>query len=221
MYLGLGLKRAHSAIHILERKMKKAFVILTIMILVACSVFATESATIRVTTKVDSKTPTFVLKAGLTPDSFDKAISDDEADNVLGWETVEKSIKAEDIVVFFEIIQKGDSRAIGEKYSLNIEASEMILILNEDGSQLASNTDIYKTTKGKVSNPTGIGNEKAIVEVTNVKSTSKDVATIVTEYTGTVTDGTPIAKFTVTWAKDNNAPDGIYQASVVLKVSKQ
>ena len=201
--------------------MKKAFVILTIMILVACSVFATESATIRVTTKVDSKTPTFVLKAGLTPDSFDKAISDDEADNVLGWETVEKSIKAEDIVVFFEIIQKGDSRAIGEKYSLNIEASEMILILNEDGSQLASNTDIYKTTKGKVSNPTGIGNEKAIVEVTNVKSTSKDVATIVTEYTGTVTDGTPIAKFTVTWAKDNNAPDGIYQASVVLKVSKQ
>ena len=201
--------------------MKKAFIILTVLILIACSAFATESATIRVTTKVDSKAPTFVLKAGLAPDSFDKAISDDEADNILGWETVEKSIKAEDIVVFFEILQKGDSRAIGEKYSLNIEASEMILILNEDGSPLASDTDIYRTTKGKVSDPTGIGNEKAIVEVTNVKSTTKDVATIVTEYTGTVTDGTPIAKFTVTWAKDNNAPDGIYQASVVLKVSKQ
>ena len=201
--------------------MKKLFVILTLLILLVCPAFTTESATIRVTTKVDSKAPTFVLKAGLAPDSFDKAISDDEADNILGWETVEKSIKAEDIVVFFEILQKGDSRAIGEKYSLNIEASEMILILNEDGSPLASDTDIYRTTKGKVSDPTGIGNEKAIVEVTNVKSTTKDVATIVTEYTGTVTDGTPIAKFTVTWAKDNNAPDGIYQASVVLKVSKQ
>ena len=201
--------------------MKKAFVILTVLILLACSVFADETHVIRVTATVQSKTPTFVLKAGLTPDSFEKAVSDDESGNVLGWETVEKSIKAEDIVVFFEIIQKGDARAVGEKYSLNIEASEMIRILNEDGTPLASDTDIYKTTRGTVSEPTGIGNEKAIVEVTNVKSTTKDIATIVAEYTGKVTDGTPIAKFTVTWAKDTNAPDGIYQASVVLKVSKQ
>ena len=201
--------------------MKKAFVILTIIILVACSVFAEETATIRVTTTVESKKPTFVLKAGLTPDSFEKAVSDDEADSVLGWETVEKSIKAEDIVVFFEIVQKGDARVAGEKYSLNIEASGMELILNEDGSPLASDTDIYKTAKGKVSEPTPIGNQKAIVEVTNVKSTTKDIATIAAEYTGVVMDGTPIAKFTVTWAKDINAPDGIYQASVVLKVSQQ
>lgn len=201
--------------------MKKAFVILTVLIFLACSVFADETHVIRVTTTVESKKPTFVLKAGLTPDSFEKAVSDDEADSVLGWETVEKSIKAEDIVVFFEIVQKGDARVAGEKYSLNIEASGMELILNEDGSPLASDTDIYKTAKGKVSEPTAIGNEKAIVEVTNVKSTAKDVATIVAEYTGRVEDGTPIAKFTVTWPKDINAPDGIYQASVVLKVSKQ
>ena len=200
--------------------MKKLIVILTIMILVACSVFAEETHVIRVTTTVESKKPTFILKAGLTADAFDRAVSD-ESSNMLGWETVEKSIKAEDVVVFFEIIQKGDARAVGDKYSLNIEASGMELILNEDGSPLASDTDIYKTAKGKVSEPTAIGNEKAIVEVTNVKSTAKDVATIVAEYTGRVEDGTPIAKFTVTWPKDINAPDGIYQASVVLKVSKQ
>ena len=200
--------------------MKKLIVILTIMILVACSVFAEETHVIRVTTTVESKKPTFILKAGLTADAFDRAVSD-ESNNMLGWETVEKSIKAEDVVVFFEIIQKGDARAVGDKYSLNIEASGMELILNEDGSPLASDTDIYKTAKGKVSEPTAIGNEKAIVEVTNVKSTAKDVATIVAEYTGRVEDGTPIAKFTVTWPKDINAPDGIYQASVVLKVSKQ
>lgn len=200
--------------------MKKLIVILTIMILVACSVFAEETHVIRVTTTVESKKPTFILKAGLTADAFDRAVSD-ESSNMLGWETVEKSIKAEDVVVFFEIVQKGDARAVGDKYSLNIEASGMELILNEDGSPLASDTDIYKTAKGKVSEPTAIGNEKAIVEVTNVKSTAKDVATIVAEYTGRVEDGTPIAKFTVTWPKDINAPDGIYQASVVLKVSKQ
>ena len=200
--------------------MKKLSVILTIMILVACSVFAEETHVIRVTTTVESKKPTFILKAGLTADAFDRAVSD-ESSNMLGWETVEKSIKAEDVVVFFEIVQKGDARAVGDKYSLNIEASGMELILNEDGSPLASDTDIYKTAKGKVSEPTAIGNEKAIVEVTNVKSTAKDVATIVAEYTGRVEDGTPIAKFTVTWPKDINAPDGIYQASVVLKVSKQ
>ena len=201
--------------------MKKLIVILTIMILVACSVFAGEAATIRVTTTVESKKPTFILKAGLTPDSFEKAVSDEDSGNILGWETVEKSIKAEDIVVFFEIVQKGDARAAGEKYSLNIEASGMELILNEDGSPLASDTDIYRTNKGKVSEPTGIGNEKAVVAVSNVDSTAKDVTTIVAEYKGKVEDGTPIAKFTVTWPKDINAPDGIYQASVVLKVSKQ
>ena len=200
--------------------MKKLIVILTIMILVACSVFAEDNAAIRITATVESKKPKFILKAGLTADAFDRAVSD-ESSNMLGWETVEKSIKAEDVVVFFEIVQKGDARAVGDKYSLNIEASGMELILNEDGSPLASDTDIYKTAKGKVSEPTAIGNEKAIVEVTNVKSTAKDVATIVAEYTGRVEDGTPIAKFTVTWPKDINAPDGIYQASVVLKVSKQ
>ena len=47
----------------------------------------------------------------------------------------------------------------------------------------------------------------------------KDIATIVAEYKGNVEDGTPIAKFKVTWAKDIEAPDGIYQASVILKVS--
>ena len=201
--------------------MNKLIVILTIMILVACSVFAAGTQTVRLQSVVQSKDPTFVLKAGLSPDSFEKAVSDDGSDNILGWEAVEKSIKAEDIVVFFEIVQKGDAKKVGEKYSLNIEASEMILSLNEDGSPLASDTDIYKTAKGKVSEPIPVGNEKAIVEVTNVKSTTKDVATIVAEYTGKVTDGTPIAKFTVTWAKDINAPDGIYQASVVLKVSQQ
>ena len=107
--------------------MKKLIVILTIMILVACSVFAEETHVIRVTTTVESKKPTFILKAGLTADAFDRAVSD-ESSNMLGWETVEKSIKAEDVVVFFEIVQKGDARAVGDKYSLNIEASGMELI---------------------------------------------------------------------------------------------
>ena len=201
--------------------MKKLIVILTIMILVACSVFALDADSIRITATILSKRPTFVLKAGLTPDSFDRVVSDNNTDNILDWETVEKSIKAEDIVVFFEIVQKGNSSQAGEKYSMTIEASEMILSLNEDGSQLVSNADVYKTPRGIVSEVTPIGNEKAIVEVKNVKTTTKDVATIEAEYTGKVADGTPIAKFTVTWAKDINALDGIYQASVVLKVSQQ
>ena len=200
--------------------MKKLIIILSILILVACSVFAEETHVIRVTTTVESKKPTFILRAGLTADAFDRAVSD-ETSNTLGWETVEKSIKDEDVIVFFEIVQKGDARAVGEKYSLNIEASGMELILNEDGSPLASDTNIYRTNKGKVSEPTAIGNEKAVVEVKNVTSTTKDIATIEAVYTGKVEDGTPIAKFTVTWPKDINAPDGIYQASVVLKVSKQ
>ena len=201
--------------------MKKLIIILTIMILVTCSVFADSSHIVRVTARVESKIPTFVLKAGLTPDAFDKAVSGDDTVGIFGWETVEKSIKTEDIIVFFEVVQKGDARQNGEKYSLTIEASEMILGFNEDGSILASNTSIYKTTKGKISDVVPINGEKALVEVGNVNTTSKGVATIEAEYKGNVEDGAPIAKFTVTWAKDVNAPDGIYQASVVLKVSQQ
>ena len=201
--------------------MKKLIVILTVLILIMGSAFATETHRIRIKSVVESKNPSFALRAGLTPDAFDRAVSDEDVASTLGWETVEKSIKTEDVVVFFEIVQNGDAKKSGEKYSLTIETSEMILGLNEDGSALAPDTDIYRTTKGKISDVTPISSEKAIVEVSNVKTTSKGVATIEAEYNGRVEDGTPIAKFTVTWAKDVNAPDGIYQASVVLKVSQQ
>ena len=203
--------------------MKKFVVILAVLILLAGSVFGVETHVIKVRTTVEAKNPTFILKAGLTPESFDRAVSDDDSNNTLGWETVEKSIKEEDVVVFFEIVQKGDARQSGEKYSLTIEASEMTLKYNEDHSALSSDTD-YKTTKGKISDITDItpsNGGKAIVSVSSVSTTPKGIATIEAEYNGRVEDGTPIAKFTVTWPKDINAPDGIYQASVVLKVSQQ
>ena len=170
---------------------------------------------------VESKSPTFVLRAGLSPDSFDRAVSDEDTNDMLGWNTVEKSIKAEDVVVFFEIMQKGDSKGIGEKYSLTVEASEMILGYNEDGSALASGTNVYRSAKGQISDVTPVNGGKDLVEVSNVKAISKGVATVEAEYKGNVKDGTPIAKFTVTWPKDKEAPDGIYQASVILKVSQQ
>ena len=201
--------------------MKKLIIILSILILVVCSVFAGELHVIRLKSIVESKSPIFVLKAGLTPDDFDRAVSDVEADNMLSWETVEKSIKEDDVVVFFEVVQRGDAKEVGSKYSLTIEASEMTLGFNEDGSVLAPNADIYKTPKGKVSNVTAMSTERAVVEVSNVKTLTSDSATIVAEYHGLVYDGTAIAKFTVTWPKDIDAPDGIYQASVILKVSQQ
>ena len=201
--------------------MKKLIIILSILILVACSAFAGEMHVIRLKSIVESKSPIFVLKAGLTPDDFDRAVSDVEADNMLNWETVEKSIKEDDVVVYFEVVQRGDAKEVGSKYSLTIEASEMSLGFNEDGSVLAPGADIYKTPKGKVSNVTAMSTERAVVAVSNVKTLASDSATIVAEYYGRVEDGTPIAKFTVTWPKDIDAPDGIYQASVILKVSQQ
>ena len=199
--------------------MKKIVVILTVLILLAASAFASETHVIRIRTTVEAKNPTFALKAGLTPDSFDRAVSD-ETNNMLGWETVEKSIKDEDIVVFFEVVQKGEAKEFGERYSLTVEASEMILSYNEDSSPLATD---YRTSKGKISDIKPFTNEKTISvsSKSSVSTTTKGIATIEAEYNGRVEDGTPIAKFTVTWQKDINAPDGIYQASVVLKVAKQ
>ena len=201
--------------------MKKLIIILSILILVACSAFAGETHIIKLKSIVESKSPIFVLKAGLTPDSFDRAVSDAEADNMLNWAAVEKSIKEEDVVVYFEVVQKGLAKDMGVRYSLTIEASEMVLGFNEDGSVLAPDTSIYKTPKGRITNVTGVSTERDVVAVSNVKSIASDTTTIVAEYNGTVEDGTPIAKFTVTWPKDIDAPDGIYQASVILKVSQQ
>ena len=196
--------------------MKKVFVILAVLILLTTSVFGAEK--IKLQSFIESRNPMFVLYAGLSPDSFDTAASDEEAGDTLGWETIEKSIKSEDVVVYFQIAQKGTAKKYGEKYSLTIEASEMILEFNEDGSVLAPGTEIYRTTKGAISSVAPVNYEKSKLGVTS-ETTTKDSATILAEYNGVVEDGTPIALFAVTWAKDKNAPDGIYQASVILRVS--
>lgn len=219
MYLKGGLKKAYSQKHYFrERKMKKVLVILTILILVMAAVFADETRIIQLHSIVESKNPTFVLKAGLSPDTFDRESDDD---NTLGWDTIEKSILTENVVVFFQIAQKGTAKKIGKEYALSIEATEMVLVLNEDGSVLAPDSVIYKTTKGSISDLSAVNPEESNVSVTLFGVTTKDTANILTEYKGKVEDGTPIATFTVTWAKDVEAPDGIYQASVILRVSPQ
>ena len=200
--------------------MKKVLVILAVLILIVSSVFAEDKQTIRINTSVESKTPTFVLKAGLSPDSFNRE-SDDDTMNTLGWETIEKSILQENVVVYFQIAQKGFARKVGSKFVLSIEASEMVREQNEDGSALGPDEVRYKTSRGIISNINPINVKTSNVDVTVSGGTGKDSAEIMAEYKGKVDDGTPIATFTVTWAKDVEALDGIYQASVILRVSPQ
>ena len=201
--------------------MKKLIVILAVLILVAGSVFgAEETHVIRIKATVESKTPTFVLKAGLSPDSFDRE-SDDDTMNLFDWETIEKSILKEDVVVYFQIVQKGTAKKLGSSYALSIEATEMVLEMSEDGSPLAPDAEIHKTKKGNISDFIAVNPEESNVAVVFSETSAKDIANLTTEYKGFVADGTPIAAFTVTWAKDVSAPDGIYQASVILKVSQQ
>ena len=200
--------------------MKKLIVILAVLILVAFSAFAEETHVIRIKATVESKTPTFVLKAGLSPDSFDRE-SDDDTMNLFDWETIEKSILKEDVVVYFQIVQKGTARKLGSSYALSIEATEMVLEMSEDGSPLAPDTEIHKTKKGSISDFIAVNPDESNVAVVFSETSAKDIANLTTEYKGFVADGTPIAAFTVTWAKDVSAPDGIYQASVILKVSQQ
>lgn len=199
--------------------MKKVLVILTILILIANVAFAADS--VKIKTVVENENPSFILKAGLSPDAFDDVVSADDSAGTLDWETVEKSIKEENIVVFFQIVQKGIARRDGKEFALSIETSEMVLGLNEDGSALAPDTKVYKTTKGKISDINPNNDENSRIGVTLSETAAKDSISLLAEYKGKVDDGTPIATFTVTWAKDINAPDGIYNASVILRVSPQ
>ena len=194
--------------------MKKIIVILAVLILVVATASAAELIKLR--TQVDSKDPIFVLKAGLSPESLDRAISDDESNNTLGWEEVEKSIQAEDITVYFQIIQKGTAGKAGEKYTLTVEASAMEQILNEDGTVLDAGKTPHETSKGIIS-----GDESRNASNLIVEATKKGAAIFEAAYEGKVLDGTTIATFSVTWKKDIDAPDGIYQATVSLIVDAQ
>lgn len=204
--------------------MKKVLVILTILILVAGSIFAEETQFIRVKTTVESKNPGFILKASLNPNMFDGegAVSDeDETANTIGYAAVDKSIQNEDVVVYFMILQKKTAGSFGERYLLTVEATEMVLVMNEDESTLDADTEIRKTKKGSISDITSLTDEKTGIDVITVKPSTKDTASLVAEYRGRVASDTPIATFAVTWAKDTTIPDGIYQASVILNVSPQ
>ena len=141
--------------------------------------------------------------------------------DTFGWESIEKSILNENVIVYFQIVQKGIAKGLGSEFALSIEATEMVLVLNEDGSQLTPEAEIHRTAKGSITDLAAINNEESNVAVTLFGTSTRDTANLLTEYKGRVADGTPIATFTVTWAKDVTAPDGIYQASVILRVSPQ
>ena len=158
--------------------MKKVLVILAVLILVVSAVFAEETQLIKVKTIVETKNPSFILRAGLSSDSFDQASTGDDAANTLGWETVEKSIQKENIEVYFQLVQKGLARDVGQTYSVSIEASEMVLEMNEDGTALASDAKIHKTKKGIISDVTPLNDENNNISVTFSEESTKDAISL-------------------------------------------
>ena len=190
--------------------MKKVIAILAVMLIVAGTVFA--AATIKVQSKVKSDDPVFILKAGLTETAFNTAESDDN--NIIGWKTIDKSIKDQDLEVFFQILQSGKAGKDGQKFTLEVSASTMKQVKTEDGGELPDNTTPHETTQGSIS-------EEDPKEATNVVVKKDGDAKFKATYAGTVADGTPLASFKVVWAKDSNAVAGIYEASVHLEVTPE
>lgn len=191
--------------------MKKVIAILAVLMLVACVVFADATIKVRskVTTTQEEENPQFTLKAGLTKAAMTvSAIDGDSA--TMGTTTQQKSIKTDDIILYFQIVQVNNAGKNGSAYIFTITPSEMIQIKDANDADVEA-TNAHKTTPGVVS-------EKAEnQQLVNATVTPKnDAEKFDVAYTGKVAENTVLASFTVTWASDENAPDGLYEASVVV-----
>ena len=192
--------------------MKKVIAILAVLMLVAGAVFA--ATTIKVQSKVISDDPVFLLRAGLNPNSYNTAISGDETRDVIGWSVLGKSIKDDNIEVFFQIIQSGKAGKENQQFKLNVSATKMIQVKTVDGDALPATKTPYEASQGIIS-------EETAKDATNVTVSKTAAGEFRALYSGRVEDNTPLATFKVVWAQDDDAEEGIYEATVKLEVTNE
>lgn len=191
--------------------MKKLIAILAVLMLVACVVFADATVKVRskVTTTQEEENPQFTLNAGLTKAAMTVLAADGDT-SIMGITTQKKSIKTDDITVYFQIIQVNNAGKNGSAYIFTITPSEMIQIKDANDADVEA-TNAHKTTPGVVSEKAG--NQQLVNATVTPKN---DAEKFDAAYTGKVAENTVLASFTVTWASDANAPDGLYEAAVVV-----
>ena len=189
--------------------MKKIIAILAVLVLVAGAVFAV--ATIKVQSKVGTPAvdPSFILRASLTgEDDYSTASAGEGREDLISAATMNKSIKESDIKVFFQIAQNIKGGADGMVYKLAVSATKMIQV-NDDGS---TKDDAYESSEGRIA-------DKSPNSGVGVGVTLNNAGEFVATYTGKADANTLLGQFTVTWAQDENAQDGLYQASVSLGIT--
>ena len=188
--------------------MKKVIAILAVLAIVAGSVFA--AATIKVQSKVGGPAvdPAFVLRASLTgEDAYSIAIAEEGQEATITAAKVSKSIKEEAIKVYFQIQQSIKAGKADQIVKLEVGATKMVQV-NDDGSEKA---DGYESSVGTIADKT-VNNGVGVTVALN------DAGQYVATYSGKADANTVLGQFTVTWAQDENAVDGLYQASVSLSI---
>ncbi len=217
--------------------MKKLITILTIMIVLVCSVFAdpaplaqNDSAQIDVTAVITLKKPVFALKAA----SFGTNGAGTNA--VIGVsDTMEHgSVTAEDIrigddvlsdydaTVNFQIVQTALSRAQGT-YTLTVAASNLVItkIKLADGTE---STDAEKldaaNNKFVVSAAPTIQKGTSGTAPTNTTMDNTTAGELAITYDGKKVDAnTILGNFSYTWTHDANCAAGTYEADVTLTIT--
>ena len=188
--------------------MKKVIAILAVLAIVAGSVFA--AATIKVQSKVGTPAvdPAFVLRASLNgEDTYSVAIAEEGEEATITAAKVGKSIKEEAIKVYFQIQQSIKGGKADQIVKLEVGATKMVQV-NDDGSEKADGYESSAATIGDKTVNNGLGVTVAL----------NDAGQYVVSYSGKADANTVLGQFTVTWAQDENAVDGLYQASVSLNI---
>lgn len=187
--------------------MKKVIAILAVMLIVAGAVFA--AATIKIQSKVGTTVdPAFVLRASLTgEDSYNVALAGEGQEDLISADELNRSIKETDIKVYFQIAQSIKGGSDGKIVKLGVAATKMIQV-NNDGS---AKENAYESSEGTIADKSTNNGVGVTVALNN---DGQYVAT----YSGKADANTLLGQFTVTWAKDENAEDGLYQASVSLSI---
>lgn len=192
--------------------MKKVIAILAVLMLVATAVFAT--ATVKVRSKVGTPVvePTFILKADLFKNgAYDYASAREGSnDGIIEAEVLNKSIRDENITVYFQISQYLAGGSQGQIVKLGVGATQMKQV-NDDGTEKA---DGHVVPNFEIGTKTPNSSEDVDVQL-------NDAGQFVVTYLKQAASNTLLADFSVTWLKDANAVDGLYQASVTLTIDPE
>ena len=197
--------------------MKKAFVLMTLLVLACFAVFAESGDTLQINANIKAVEPIFIIKGSFDTTSFD-AVGDQEASSATNTLTAPSTVDISEtpITVYVKVYQSNKAKSFAN-ITLTVTASDL-----KNGSESTGNPSVGNTTS-PFSSAADTDRLKVTPSPATGSSTS-NVATFALDYR----DGKPVnssgsdmevGATSFTWPKSENLAAGSYAATITLSYS--